>query len=82
MLSKLKQNILFVLFFALVANILFLAGISGISLLKSMPSTPSFETIECGDASGRVHKCIRIDPKAGEINDPAKGASYRVIYGQ
>ncbi len=42
----------------------------------------AFDIIPCADAKGTIHKCIRIDPAAGEINDAAKGASYRVIYGQ
>lgn len=48
----------------------------------STNSSAAYEIIACGDAAGRIHKCIRIDPAAGEINDTAKGASYRVIYGQ
>lgn len=45
-------------------------------------AVPAFDIIPCADATGKIHKCIRIDPLAGEINDPAKGASYRVIFGQ
>jgi hypothetical protein len=50
---------------------------------KTAPqATAAFDIIPCADAQGKIHKCIRIDPTAGEINDAAKGASYRVIYGQ
>jgi hypothetical protein len=41
-----------------------------------------YETISCGDAKGVTHKCIRIDPQAGELNNAQTGASYRVIFGQ
>lgn len=82
MLTKFKQNILFLIFFCLSLNIMALTGIHIVSFAKSMPQGSSYEIIDCGDAAGRIHKCIRIDPKAGEINDAAKGASYRVIYGQ
>lgn len=40
-----------------------------------------FDIIPCADAKGVVHKCIRIDPAAGEVNDTTRGASYRMIYG-
>lgn len=46
----------------------------------SQPS-PEFDIIPCADAKGVVHKCIRIDPAAGEVNDTTRGASYRMIYG-
>lgn len=82
MLSKFKQNILFFIFFCLSLNIITLAGVHIVSFVKTMPQGSSYEIIDCGDAAGRVHKCIRIDTRAGEINDAAKGASYRVIYGQ
>lgn len=53
------------------------------SQAKTTPQgTAAFDIIPCADAKGKIHKCIRIDPTAGEINDPARGASYRVIYGQ
>jgi hypothetical protein len=53
------------------------------SQAKAAPQgAAAFDIIPCADAKGKIHKCIRIDPTAGEINDPAKGASYRVIYGQ
>lgn len=83
MIGKFKQNILFFIFATLSLNIVALSGVHVMSVLRSMPKSPaqSFETIDCGDAAGRVHKCIRIDPQAGEINDANKGASYRVIYG-
>ncbi len=82
MLSRLKQNMLFLIFLTLAANIFVLTGALVYPLIKSIPATPQYEMIDCGDATGRIHKCIRIDPRAGEINDAAKGASYRVIYGQ
>ena len=82
MLGSFKQNILFFIFICLSANIMALTGIHVASVLKTLPQAQSFELIDCGDAQGRIHKCIRIDPKAGEINDSSKGASYRVIYGQ
>ncbi|MFC6790129.1 hypothetical protein ACFQE0_11180 [Methylobacterium komagatae] len=77
-----KQNILFVIFVSLTVNIIALTGANIYSAFSSIPPRNNFEMIECGDAAGHIHKCIRIDPKAGEINDAAKGASYRVIYGQ
>jgi hypothetical protein len=82
MLHAIKQNILFLIFIVLTLNIVALTGINAYSVISRMPLKQDFETIDCGDATGRIHKCIRIDPKAGEINDAAKGASYRVIYGQ
>ena len=82
MLSKLKQNVLFLIFITTAINIFILTGAHIYPVIKSMPSTPQYEMIDCGDATGRIHKCIRIDPRAGKINDAAKGASYRVIYGQ
>lgn len=82
MLNRLKQNVLLLIFLALTINIFVITGAHVYPLLKSFPSAPQYEMIDCGDATGRIHKCIRIDPRAGEINDAAKGASYRVIYGQ
>jgi hypothetical protein len=82
MLSKFKQNILFLIFACLSINIVALTGIHIVAFAKTMPRESSYEVIDCGDATGRIHKCIRIDPRAGEINDAAKGASYRVIFGQ
>lgn len=82
MLNRLKQNVLFLIFLTMTANIFILTGVHVYPLIKSIPASPQYEMIDCGDATGRIHKCIRIDPRAGEINDAAKGASYRVIYGQ
>lgn len=82
MLSKLKQNVLFLIFISLSLNLFALSGVHIMSIMKAIPPSQSYETIDCGDATGRIHKCIRIDPRAGEINDASKGASYRVIYGQ
>jgi hypothetical protein len=82
MIHAIKQNILFLIFIVLTANIVALTGINAYSAYSKITLRQDFETIDCGDATGRIHKCIRIDPKAGEINDTAKGASYRVIYGQ
>lgn len=82
MFNKLKNNILFLIFFILTCNVLLLSVSNVSSMINKVPANPGYEIIDCGDAAGKVHKCIRIDPKAGEINDPAKGASYRVIYGQ
>ncbi len=82
MLGSLKQNILFLIFICLAANIIALTGIHIASVMKAIPQAQNYEVIDCGDAQGRIHKCIRIDPKAGEINDASKGASYRVIFGQ
>lgn len=82
MIHALKQNILFLIFVVLTANIVVLTGINVYSIYSKMAVRQEYETIDCGDAAGRIHKCIRIDPKAGEINDTAKGASYRVIFGQ
>lgn len=82
MLNKLKQNVLFLIFFCLSANIVALTCIHIFAFAKTIPQSTAYETIDCGDATGRIHKCIRIDPRAGEINDSSKGASYRVIYGQ
>lgn len=44
-------------------------------------ASTGFDIIACADAKGIVHKCIRIDPAAGEVNDTTRGASYRMIYG-
>lgn len=44
-------------------------------------ASAEFDIIPCADAKGVVHKCIRIDPAAGEVNDTSRGASYRMIYG-
>jgi hypothetical protein len=82
MLHAIKQNILFLIFIILTINIVTLSGINAYSIFSKMAVRQDYETIDCGDATGKIHKCIRIDPKAGEINDTAKGASYRVIYGQ
>lgn len=82
MLHTIKQNVLFLLFIMLTTNIVALTGINAYSSISKMPIQPSYEIIDCGDNAGHIHKCIRIDAKAGEINDPVKGASYRVIYGQ
>jgi hypothetical protein len=82
MLHAIKQNILFLIFIILTINIVTLSGINAYSIFSKMAVRQDYETIDCGDANGKIHKCIRIDPKAGEINDTAKGASYRVIYGQ
>jgi len=69
------------LFIILTLDLLFLSVLSGYFLIRNFsPSTP-YDIIDCADSAGRVHKCIRVDPKAGEVSDPAKGASYRVIYG-
>ncbi len=82
MLHAIKQNILILIFIVLTTNIVALTGINAYSSYSKMMVRQDYETIDCGDATGKIHKCIRIDPKAGEINDTAKGASYRVIYGQ
>lgn len=82
MLNSLKQNILFLIFLILTCNVLLLSVSNVSSMINKAPANPGYEIIDCGDAAGKVHKCIRVDPKAGEINDPAKGASYRMIYGQ
>ncbi len=82
MINSLKQNILFLIFLVLTCNVLLLSVSSVSSMVNRAPTTNSYEIIDCGDAAGKIHKCIRVDPKAGEINDPAKGASYRMIYGQ
>lgn len=82
MLKNLKQNVLFLIFLVLTCNVLLLSASSLSAGLSRFRAQPTYEIIDCGDAAGRIHKCIRVDPKAGEINDPAKGASYRMIYGQ
>lgn len=82
MLNSLKQNVLFLIFLILTGNVLLLSMSNYSSLLSKTSPTLPYEIIDCGDAAGKIHKCIRVDPKAGEINDPAKGASYRVIFGQ
>lgn len=81
MLNNLKQNVLFLILLFLTCNVLLLSASSLSSLFNKNYANLGFEIIDCGDAAGKIHKCIRVDPKAGEINDPAKGASYRMIYG-
>lgn len=82
MLNSLRQNVLFLIFLVLTGNVLLLSVSNFSSFFSKSSNQPAYETIDCGDAAGKIHKCIRVDPKAGEINDPSKGASYRVIYGQ
>ncbi len=82
MLNSLKQNVLFLIFLVLTGNVLMLSVSNVSAFLSKSQAQPAYEIIDCGDATGKIHKCIRVDPKAGEINDPSKGASYRVIYGQ
>lgn len=82
MFASVKQNLLLLIFIGLTLNIMLLSGYSYFILSTKPLPTTGFEIIECGDGTGKIHKCIRIDAKAGEINDAAKGASYRVIYGQ
>ncbi|MCJ2013053.1 hypothetical protein [Methylobacterium sp. J-076] len=81
MLNSLKQNILFLIFVVLSCNIFLLSYTNVSSFMSKNKSEANYDIIDCGDSSGKTHKCIRVDSKAGEINDPAKDASYRVIYG-
>lgn len=81
MMASIKQNLFFLMFAAVTLNILGLSASAYYNIINSMPKKNDFEMIDCGDAAGRIHKCIRIDVKAGEVTDPVKGASYRVIYG-
>jgi len=84
MFSALKQNVLFLLFGFLSLNILFLtaagAYLAAVHLQKQ--KSPDYEIIQCADAKGLVHNCIRIDPKGGEVTNASTGANYRVIFGQ
>lgn len=82
MINSFKQNVLFLIFLVLTCNVLLLSVPSFSTIFSKSSRANGFEIIDCGDAAGTIHKCIRVDPKAGEINDPAKGASYRMIYGQ
>lgn len=81
MLNKFKQNTLFLIFIILTANALLLTTVCGYVAYKNLPASTIYDIIDCADGSGQIHKCIRIDSKAGEVNDAAKGASYRVIFG-
>jgi hypothetical protein len=84
MFSTLKQNILFLLFVFLSINILLLTGagayFAAVHLQK--PDAPNYDIIQCADAKGRIHNCIRVDPSVGEVTNASTGANYRVIYGQ
>lgn len=82
MINSFKQNVLFLIFLVLTGNVLLLSVSSVSSIINKPSKEAGYEIIDCGDAAGKIHKCIRVDPKAGEINDPSKGASYRMIYGQ
>ncbi|MDQ0445188.1 hypothetical protein [Methylobacterium persicinum] len=82
MFGNLKQNILLLIFVALTVNLLALSGAIMLWLFPKQQAQSVYNIIDCGDNSGKIHKCIRIDAKAGEINDAVRGASYRVIYGQ
>lgn len=82
MIDSFKQNVLILIFLVLTCNVLLLSVSNVSSMIGKSSKDPGYEIIDCGDAAGKIHKCIRVDPKAGEINDPAKGASYRMIYGQ
>lgn len=82
MIDSFKQNVLILIFLVLTCNVLLLSVSNVSSMIGKSSKDPGYEIIDCGDAAGKIHKCIRVDPKAGEINDPAKGASYSMIYGQ
>lgn len=78
--SNFRQNALFLIFILLTLNVLAITA-TGAYFLFSHLSFEKYETMDCADATGRIRKCIRIEPSAGEINDQAKNANYRVIYG-
>jgi hypothetical protein len=84
MFSALKQNILLLLFVFLSLNILFLtaAGAYLAAVHLQEPQSPNYEIIRCADSKGRMHSCIRIDPRGGEVTNASTGANYRVIFGQ
>ena len=73
-----KRNILLIILAAMVLN----AGVAFYLNVRS-PSfaAENYQMIQCADAKGVIHKCIRVDSAAGEINNNKTGASYRVIYG-
>lgn len=80
--SSLRPNIILFMLIALSLNIILLSGLTITSILPKNSSLTTYDVIDCGDNTGKIHKCIRVDTKAGEINDSAKGATYHVIYGQ
>lgn len=82
MINTIKSNIIFLMLICLTLNIVGITalGVYAIVWTSSGDETVEYDVIECGDPTGRVHKCIRVDPNAGEVTKP-DGASYRVIFG-
>jgi len=76
-----KLNVLLLLTALLTLGVIVTAASAVRFAFFKGPVDPNYQIIQCGGAAGVVHKCIRIEPTAGEINDSATGASYRVIYG-
>jgi hypothetical protein len=76
-----RQNVLFFILVVLTLNIAAQTTLGWLFMRSNQKVDPSYDIIDCGDGTGRVHKCIRVDPKAGEVSNAATGASYRVIFG-
>ncbi len=77
--SVIRQNTLFLILIVMTLNFLTLSAICALSMRGGSSQQPAFDIIDCADAASRIHKCIRIDPQAGEFNQ--NDASYRMIYG-
>lgn len=80
---SLQRNMSIGLIILFAINILMLCGlVAALIIFDPTNSIYRYEIIKCGDANGVIHRCIRIDSAAGEINNPTTGARYRVIFGQ
>jgi hypothetical protein len=80
--ARIKQN-MFLIFVGLLAFNMIAVSTLLIFLVQDYVKDKvyGYDVISCGDGKGATHKCIRVDPQAGELTN-ADGASYRVIYGQ
>lgn len=79
--SIIRQNILLLILTILTLDMLIVSALGVFGIASASATDSRYDIIDCADGSGAVHKCIRVDAKAGEINNAATGASYRVIYG-
>lgn len=79
--NSFRQNTIFFLLVALSLNILAVSALGAMIFGKVLEPASKYDIIDCADATGSVRKCIRVDAGAGEFNDVANGANYRVIYG-